>query len=152
LSARGRPTEVDAAAERTTHVEELDRDECRRLLSATNLGRLAVNAQGWPPVIRPVNYVFDQSSQSVVFRSARGSKFTALVLSGQAAFEIDSIDPDGRIGWSVIVNGVAEEITSAADVQRLEQLGLRPMAPGDKPHWIRIRSTVVSGRRIVTSK
>jgi hypothetical protein len=34
-----------------------------------------------------------RSSQSVVFRSARGSKFTAVLLSGQAAFEIDGTDP-----------------------------------------------------------
>jgi nitroimidazol reductase NimA-like FMN-containing flavoprotein (pyridoxamine 5'-phosphate oxidase superfamily) len=143
------PTETPEAGP-ATQLVELDRNECLRLLAATNLGRLAVNVEGWPPVIRPVNCLFDQSSQSVVFRSARGSKFTALVLSAQAAFEIDGIGPDGETGWSVIVLGVAEEITQASEVHRLEQLGLRPLAPGDKPHWLRIRSTVVSGRRIIT--
>jgi nitroimidazol reductase NimA-like FMN-containing flavoprotein (pyridoxamine 5'-phosphate oxidase superfamily) len=148
LSAPSETSEAASRGEPTTQLVELERDECLRLLAATSLGRLAVNAEGWPPVIRPVNYVFDQSSQSVVFRSARGSKFTALVLSAQAAFEIDGIDPAGQTGWSVIVIGTAEEITQAAEVHRLEQLGLRPLAPGEKPHWIRIRSTVVSGRRI----
>jgi nitroimidazol reductase NimA-like FMN-containing flavoprotein (pyridoxamine 5'-phosphate oxidase superfamily) len=57
---------VDAARERTSQLVELDRDECLRLLAATSLGRLAVNVQGWAPVIRPVNYFFDQSSQSLV--------------------------------------------------------------------------------------
>jgi len=140
---------VDLHAASTTQLVELDRDQCLRLLAEANLGRLAVNAPGWPPVIRPVNYVFDESSQSVVFRSAQGSKFSALVQSGEAAFEIDGIEPVGHTGWSVIVVGVAEEITNAAEVQRLEHLGLRPWAPGDKPHWLRIRTTVVSGRRIV---
>jgi nitroimidazol reductase NimA-like FMN-containing flavoprotein (pyridoxamine 5'-phosphate oxidase superfamily) len=134
--------------EPATQIVELDRGECLRLMAATTLGRLAVNVEGWPPVIRPVNYVFDQSSQSIVFRSARGSKFTALLLSAQAAFEIDGIDPDAHTGWSVIVIGMAEEITRAGEVHRLEQLGLRPLAPGDKPHWIRIRATAISGRRI----
>lgn len=129
---------------------ELDRDECLRLLAATRFGRLAVSAPDWraPPVIRPVNYIFDASSQSVVLRSARGSKFTALLLSGQAAFEIDGTDPSTETGWSVIAQGPIEEITSEAEIQRLEGRGLRPWAPGEKPHWIRVRTTVVSGRRI----
>jgi uncharacterized protein len=132
-----------------TTLVDLSRDECLRLLGATSLGRVAVNVPGWPPMIRPVNYVFDQSSQSVVFRSAQGSKFTGLVLSGLAAFEIDGIDPDDRTGWSVIVTGVTEEVSVAAEIHRLEQHGLRPWAPGDKAHWVRIRTPVVSGRRIV---
>ncbi len=130
---------------------ELEREDCLRLLAATTLGRLAVSPPEWrpPPVIRPINYVFDPSSQSIVFRSAHGSKFTALVLSGQAAFEIDGIDHSDETGWSVIVQGVVEEITNVAELRRLEQLGLRPWAPGDKPHWLRIRTNVVSGRRIL---
>ena len=140
---------ADVDSEPSNRLVELDRDECLRLLAATELGRLAVNVPEWPPVIRPVNYVFDKSSKSVVFRSARGSKFTALVLSGKAAFEIDGMGSAGETGWSVIVIGVAEEVTNTAEVHRLEHLGLRPWAPGDKPHWIRIRTNVVSGRRIL---
>ena len=101
-----------------------------------------------PPVIRPVTYVFDRSSQSIVFRSARGSKFTALLLSGQAAFEIDGTEPASETGWSVIVQGPTEEIENTAEIRRLERLDLHPWARGEKPHWIRIRAEVVSGRRI----
>ena len=136
-------------AKPTTQLVELDRAECLRLLAATNLGRLAVNApEGLAPVIRPVNYVFDANSNSVVFRSAAGSKLARIVLSGHAAFEIDGVEPAGETGWSVIVIGVAEEVKHAPDVQRLEQMGLQPLAPGSKPHLIRIRANVVSGRRI----
>lgn len=145
-------SEIDPQGGQVTLLVELDRDECLRLLAATSLGRLAVNVEGWAPVIRPVNYVFDQSSQSIVFRSARGAKFTALLLAGRAAFEIDGIEGEGQTGWSVIVIGPAEEITHAAEVHRLEQLGLQPLAPGEKPHWVRIRSTVVSGRRITAGR
>jgi nitroimidazol reductase NimA-like FMN-containing flavoprotein (pyridoxamine 5'-phosphate oxidase superfamily) len=129
---------------------ELERDECLRLLAATGLGRLAVSADDWrkPPVIRPVNFVFDSSSQSIVFRSARGSKFTALVLSGHASFEIDGVEPESETGWSVIVQGPIEEITSPTEIARFEGSSLHPWAPGDKPHWIRIRATVATGRRI----
>jgi nitroimidazol reductase NimA-like FMN-containing flavoprotein (pyridoxamine 5'-phosphate oxidase superfamily) len=112
---------------------------------------VAVNVEGWAPLIRPVNYVFDPSSQSVVFRSARGSKLTGLMLSAQASFEIDDFDPADRSGWSVIVTGVAEEVTGPTELDRLEQLGLSSVAPGPDPHWIRVHATVVSGRRIGTA-
>lgn len=143
-----RVNDVNTHAESTGALVELDREECLALLAETHVGRLAVNAPDWPPVIRPVTFVFDQSSQSVVFRSAQGSKFTALLLARQAAFEIDGFDPVGETGWSVIIIGVAEEVTNPAEVHHLEQLGLRSWAPGEKPHWIRIRAYTVSGRRI----
>jgi nitroimidazol reductase NimA-like FMN-containing flavoprotein (pyridoxamine 5'-phosphate oxidase superfamily) len=141
----------DAQSQATGQLAELERDECVQLLALTGFGRLAVSPPDWrtPPVIRPVTYVFDRSSQSIVFRSARGSKFTALLLSGQAAFEIDGIEPAAETGWSVIVQGPIEEIKNTAEIHRLERLELHPWAPGEKPHWIRIRADVVSGRRIV---
>jgi hypothetical protein len=48
----------------------------------------------------------------------------------------------------VIVVGIAEEIVNAAEVRRIEGLGLQPWSPGRKGHWIRIRTNTVSGRRI----
>ena len=66
------------------------------------------------PVIRPVNYVFDERSQSVAFRTADGSKFHAMLVHGNAAFEIDGIDPGSRTGWSVIIVGMTEEVTTPA--------------------------------------
>ena len=134
----------------TNQLIELERDECLRLLAVTRLGRVAVSARErtMPPVIRPINYVFDEHSQSVIFRSARGSKFTALLLSGRAAFEVDGIELADESGWSVIIHGNVEEVTNRQELDRLEQLGLHSWAPGDKPHCLRIRATVVSGRRI----
>jgi uncharacterized protein len=134
----------------TGQLAELDRDACIELLASAKVGRLAVSPPDWrtPPVIRPVTFVFDHSSQSIVFRTARGSKFTALLLSGQAAFEADGLDVESRTGWSVVVQGPIEEIKSTAEEHRLERLGLQPWAAGDKPHWIRLRATVVSGRSI----
>jgi nitroimidazol reductase NimA-like FMN-containing flavoprotein (pyridoxamine 5'-phosphate oxidase superfamily) len=127
---------------------DLGRSECLRLLAAGSFGRIAVN--GSPgPVLRPVNYVFDEPSQSVIFRTALGSKFHALLKSGRAEFEIDGTDPTGATGWSVIIAGVTEEVTNPRELRRLETIGADPWAPGFKGHWIRIRATAVSGRRIV---
>ena len=122
--------------------------ECLELLGSQGVGRLAVAGAGQAPTLRPVNYVFDQATQSVVFRTAWGSKFVSLVRATHAAFEIDSVDVSTRTGWSVIVVGVTEEVTSPAEVRRLGGLGLDPWLPGDKHHWIRIRARTVSGRRI----
>jgi hypothetical protein len=128
---------------------ELDRPECLRLLATAAVGRIAVSVTEWEhPVIRPVNYVFDTASQSVLIRTAPGSKLHAVLRSARAAFEIDGLDPTGRIGWSVIIVGVSEEITNRAELTRIDGLGLEPWAPGRKGHWVRIRANTVSGRRI----
>jgi nitroimidazol reductase NimA-like FMN-containing flavoprotein (pyridoxamine 5'-phosphate oxidase superfamily) len=132
-----------------TDITELDRTECLRLLASTTFGRIAVNVADWPPVIRPVNYLFDEASQSVLIRSGRGSKLHALLRSAQAAFEIDCIDPATKTGWSVIIIGVAEEITNTAELRRVQRLGLEPWAPGPKGNWLRIRARTVTGRRIL---
>ena len=128
---------------------DLPREDCLRLLAANSFGRLAVTMGADQPVIRPVNYHFDERMQSVVFRTASGSKFHALLRSAGAAFEIDGIDEHSRTGWSVIIVGVTEEVTNPSDVRRLDSLGLETWAPGPKPHWVHIRARVVSGRRIV---
>jgi nitroimidazol reductase NimA-like FMN-containing flavoprotein (pyridoxamine 5'-phosphate oxidase superfamily) len=141
--------EPQHCAPRATEMVDLDRSECLRLLAATDVGRIAVTVTGWnQPMLRPVNYVFDDSSQSVLIRSGSGSKLHAVLQSARAAFEIDGTDPAGRVGWSVIVLGVAEEITNPTELQRIERLGLDPWAPGHKDRWIRIRANTVSGRRI----
>lgn len=127
---------------------ELTREECLRLLGANSFGRLAVT-MGDAPVIRPVNYLFYEPMQSVVFRTAPGSKFHALLRSARAVFEIDGIDERPRTGWSVIIAGVTEEVTNPNDVHRLDGLGLESWAPGRKAHWVSIRAWRVSGRRIV---
>jgi hypothetical protein len=130
---------------------EIDRDECMRMLAAASVGvgRVAFSMPGSRVSIRPVNYAFDEPTQSVVFRSALGSRLLAALSSGPAVFEIDGGDPVERTGWSVIIAGHGEEVTDPADIERLEGFELDPWAPGLKAHWVRIRATSVSGRRIV---
>ncbi|MBV8217872.1 MAG: pyridoxamine 5'-phosphate oxidase family protein [Solirubrobacterales bacterium] len=135
--------------EPTSAMTNLAREDCLALLASNSFGRLAVAMDS--PVIRPVNYVFDERSQSVVFRTADGSKFHAMLVNGNAAFEIDGIDPGSHTGWSVIIVGMTEEITSPSELRRLDRLGLETWTPGHKAHWMRIRAWTVTGRRIVLS-
>ena len=128
---------------------DLSREECLRLLASHSFGRLAVSIGEGAPVLRPVNYLFDEPSQSVVFRTAVGSAFHALLRSAEAAFEIDGIDEHARTGWSVIMCGVSGEVTNPSEISRLDRLALDSWAPGHKAHWVCIRAWTVSGRRIV---
>jgi nitroimidazol reductase NimA-like FMN-containing flavoprotein (pyridoxamine 5'-phosphate oxidase superfamily) len=128
---------------------ELTRAECLRLLGSCHFGRLGVTADQSTPIIRPLNYLFDEPSQSVVFRTAPGTKLSGLLRGTQAAFEIDGIDPTDHTGWSVIILGATEEISSASEIRRLENAGLDVWAPGHRARWVRIRARTISGRRIV---
>jgi hypothetical protein len=134
--------------DREPKMVELSRQECLELLASHRFGRLAV-VMNEAPVIRPVNYVFDPRSQSVVFRTARGTKLQALLHAAKASFEIDGIEEAAGTGWSVVIQGVTAAVTVPSDIGRLNRLGLRPWAPGPKPHWVHIRASTVSGRRIV---
>jgi nitroimidazol reductase NimA-like FMN-containing flavoprotein (pyridoxamine 5'-phosphate oxidase superfamily) len=143
-----RPPETPQFTDLRNKLLELARAECLNLLRRTHFGRLAVSRGEGAPIIRPLNYVFDRRSQSVVFRTERGSKLHGLLRAKEAAFEIDGVEPGGRTGWSVVIIGVADEVTIPSEIRRLEQLGLEVWAPGPRSHWVRIRARTVSGRRI----
>jgi nitroimidazol reductase NimA-like FMN-containing flavoprotein (pyridoxamine 5'-phosphate oxidase superfamily) len=130
-------------------IVELPRAECLQHLAASRFGRLAVVSAHGTPVIRPVNYVFDDASQSVVFRTGLGTKFHALLSAEKATFEIDGIDNETQTGWSVIISGVTEEITSRQEIDRLTAAGIDTWVPDQTLLWIRIRAYTVTGRRIV---
>jgi uncharacterized protein len=127
---------------------ELTRDECLQLLRAERVGRVVVVTPTLRPLVRPVDYVFDERAQAIAFRSRRGSKLHALARAERACFEIDG--DDGRPGatWSVIVAGVVETVTGASEIDRLARLGLDTRVAGDSETWLRIRTNVVSGRRV----
>jgi uncharacterized protein len=131
---------------------ELTRAECLDLLARQHVGRVAV-ISGWKtPIIRPVNFLYDEPSQSIVFRTAGGSKLHALRSATRAAFEIDGTDFANRVAWSVIVEGVTTEVTRPHDIARLNGLNLRSWAVGPEAHWIRIGVWAVSGIRVLLAE
>ncbi len=142
----------DRAPTAVRQLVELAREECLSLLASRSIGRLAVSRGSETPVIRPVNYMFDGRSQAVVFRTSAGSKLSYLARAARAAFEIDEVDPVSRTGWSVIVSGVVDEVTSPLELRRLESLDLDTWPAGERSHWVRIRAETVSGRRITVTE
>ena len=129
-----------------TGLEIIPPDECRALLRADDVGRLAV-IDGGAPAVFPVNYVVD--GDAVVFRTAEGTKLSAGTRHS-VAFEVDAIDRQQRTGWSVVVTGRLEEATrfDAATLERVQALPVEPWAGGDRPHWMRLVPTRITGRRI----
>ena len=126
-------------------LEILPFDRCLQLLTLVPVGRVSFFADG-EIVILPVNHVMD--GQDPVFRTARGSKLSAAEGHNVVAFEADHYDERTRSGWSVLVNGRARAIYEEAEIQRLSRLGLRPwVSAADRPFWIRIHPTSISGRR-----
>lgn len=128
-----------------TGLERLTREECLERLGAQQVGRLAVVSAS-RPLIFPVNYAMD--GESVVFRTAAGTKFDAAVRGMAVAFEIDEFDAEHRTGWSVVVTGRAEEVVSEAHRDRLAHLPLRPWAAGPKDNWLTVTPTAITGRRV----
>lgn len=140
-------TEPEAAIHDRAGLEILSHQECQTLLRSQSVGRLAFVEAG-EPVILPINYAM--AGSSVVFRTAFGGKLDAASLGRPAAFEIDSLDETYKRGWSVLVKGILQELTEDEDLAAVEHLHLQPWARRvEKPFYVRLLPTGVSGRRIV---
>jgi len=126
----------------TSDIEELTPDTCWELLSTESVGRLAVSIANQPDIF-PINFVVDR--ESVVFRTAEGTKFAAALLGRGVAFEADA-EADG-VAWSVVVKGQAREIEEMYELFAAEDLPLYPWHSAPKHHFVRIVPTEVTGRR-----
>ena len=131
-----------------SRLESLTSDECMALLATQPVARLGVLVGEYPVVI-PVAISLDHGV--VVLRSGARSTLTA-AQHANVTVQADQIDPVTRTGWSVLVRGLAEEITeqhSAAVVERSHRAAADPWAPGGRQHWVRVIPHRVTGRRLV---
>jgi uncharacterized protein len=125
-------------------LEILSELECRQLIEAADIGRVAFST-GAVPVVFPVT--FTVVGGDIMFFTGTGMKFDAAQEGRAVSFEVDHIDPLPQRGWSVLVVGRAS-LASPASRARAEALGLYPWAPGDRQHLVQIRPNFFSGRRI----
>ena len=126
-------------------LEELSTDECVELLSQATVGRVAINV-GALPAILPVNFVVLDGA--IVFRTVVGSKLAAATSRAVVAFEIDEYESDGRSGWSVMVQGLCDEVTDPATLERVRRSHVESWAlDGQADRVVRIDMHLVSGRR-----
>jgi uncharacterized protein len=127
----------------TGAVEELPTHESLALLRESPVGRLAVVVDGRPDIF-PVNHVVDHGT--VVFRTARGSKFWGAA-GLPVAFEVDGYDVSSGRAWSVVVHGKGEVLIRTDDVLEAMQLPIFPWQGGAKPEFVRIVPHEITGRR-----
>jgi nitroimidazol reductase NimA-like FMN-containing flavoprotein (pyridoxamine 5'-phosphate oxidase superfamily) len=127
-------------------LEILAPEDCLRLLDLSPVGRIAFVAAG-EPVVLPVNHLRD--GRSVVFRTASGLTLDAATRRASMAFEVDGYDEPTRTGWSVLLRGTSDLETDEEALARLDAEDLHPWADAvDRPHWVRIRASELTGRRI----
>lgn len=126
-------------------MRDLGPDECRRLLSASGVGRVAVSTPRGPAVV-PVNY--EVVDEAIAYRTAPDS-VPAAAVGSEVAFEVDHLDEATGQGWSVLVVGYARVVTEPDAVRRLtEGAHASPWAGGEREMWVSIRPTRITGRRI----
>ena len=122
----------------------LSASESWDLLGTAALGRLVTNFAGEPEIF-PVNYVVQ--GQTVLFRTAEGTKLFSAVANRTVVFEAD--DHNAVEGWSVIVRGRAHQLKADKDIREADRAGLYPWVATRKPNYVRIVATDITGRRFV---
>lgn len=123
-------------------VRELSEDECWERLAGEEFGRLAFLMVDELHLV-PINYALD--GRLLLFRTAGGNKLFAVVLSHDVVFEIDHVDEQQQLAWSVIVRGFPR-LLEEDEAHRAEQVGLRPWVDIRKDSVVEITATSVSGR------
>ena len=131
-------------------MEELDENECLRLIGPGGIGRIAYVGRFGPAVL-PVNYKLQD--EAIVFRTAEHGPLDEDLRTGIAnadyrvAFEIDAIDLAAGRGWSVLVQGPAHHV-QGAELHAARSAGVEPWAPGDRELFVQIVPSRITGRRV----
>lgn len=131
-------------------VVELERAEALKLLASVDHGRVVFTLDALP-AIRPVNHIVDDGR--VIMRTRLGAKASRVVRSAPdsgvvVAYEADDLDPARRVGWSVVVTGLATRITDPELIAHYER-HLHPWVNMLMDSVIAIEPKIVTGVRIV---
>jgi uncharacterized protein len=127
-------------------VIELDHDECWAALRADEFGRLAYRL-GEEINLVPLNYAVD--GDTLLFRTAEGSKLLGIVMDPEVVFEIDSYDEESA--QSVVVRGRAR-LLDEHEAHRADATRLRPWVPTLKYNVVEIEPVALTGRRFALAR
>lgn len=120
----------------------LTRPECLERLSQVSLGRIGTNIDALP-VILPVH--FGLFEESVLFRTIPGTKLDVATIGAVVAFEADGRElPDGAY-WSVLLQGIASEVSYQPDDLQAPWARIAPWPSVRR--LVRVEATMISGRR-----
>lgn len=122
-------------------ISMLSQEEAWDFLRKRTMGRLAVSIAGHPDIF-PINYFADDNS--IVFRTAPGSKLLEVTINASVAIEVDSYS--AKEAWSVVVKGDAAVLEKQAEIYEAEALPLRSWVPTIKPIFVRVTPSEINGR------
>jgi nitroimidazol reductase NimA-like FMN-containing flavoprotein (pyridoxamine 5'-phosphate oxidase superfamily) len=129
-----------------TGLQILDDEECLKLLSSVPVGRL-VFTRGGLPAVRLVNFLVDD--RSVIFATADGDKFRAAQRGDVVAFEVDEVNPERHLGWTVTAAGRLSVVDPEQQAAIERTRPVRAWAPNRDQHLIRLTIELLEGRRLV---
>lgn len=102
----------------------LDEQECRKLLAPGGVGRVAWQSDEGIMVM-PVNYRVIGSR--IVFHTSRNGALAALLDPTTVGFQVDEIDAETHVGWTLLVRGTtgpAEGLESVSWVPDGRRVGV----------------------------
>lgn len=82
----------------------LDEAECRKLLSQAVVGRVAWQSPVGINVL-PVNYRIIDGR--IVFHTSKAGPLAALLEPTSVGFQVDEIDSEAAVGWTLLVRGTS---------------------------------------------
>jgi transcriptional regulator with XRE-family HTH domain len=145
LGARAQVPPAYGRMDRPPVIDKLMPAECRRLIAAGGIGRIAFGTVSGP-VVFPVN--FAAVAGTIVIRTGEGTMIAGHA-GEQVAFEVDHIDEALCQGWSVLVRGQAHRVAHPAELEHMRQdAAIWPWPGDDRDVYVRIIPATISGRRI----
>ncbi|MGH1548797.1 pyridoxamine 5'-phosphate oxidase family protein [Leifsonia poae] len=97
------------------------------------------------PDIFPVNFYSD--GDSILIRTAPGTKLLELTVHSAVAFEVDGFSDEEA--WSVVVHGHARQLDHQAEIDEADRAPLQPWIPTLKYRYVHIDIESLSGRRFL---
>jgi nitroimidazol reductase NimA-like FMN-containing flavoprotein (pyridoxamine 5'-phosphate oxidase superfamily) len=108
---------VTLAAEPTaSRLQTMSPERCRELLASRHEGRIAWEAPDGPQLVA-VSYVLHHGA--ITFRTTPSGALAQFERPTMVAFEIDDVDQDAGLAWSVLVRGWAQPVTDPGDLATL---------------------------------
>ena len=139
------PPPVPAPGRRFTY-EDLSVEQCRDLLALRHVGRIAWTAADGPQLF-PISYVWHDGA--VIFRTSAYGVLSELVQRTEVVFEVDDIDQERRLGWSILVRGCAAGIAPEELTRPSVMATALPWASGHRNLIIAVTPEEITGRRFV---
>ena len=122
---------------------QLPRAECLKLMASVPMGRVIYTRRALPAV-ELVTFTF--AGGDIVLRTDPSGKLAVAARGAVVAFEVDWLDLDQQVGWSVTAIGPSRAVTDPGEVRRLKAIGLSSWAPGAPAYFIRISPEILNGR------